>query len=101
MSFTEVEENAASSTTNSEEFEDAQDELRPLPERSALIINAGRGHNHLLRRDALPIENEINDVAINKQISIASQSGNMSTSSISSSLKVKELYSMTKYFILE
>ncbi|OZC08305.1 hypothetical protein X798_04656 [Onchocerca flexuosa] len=87
MSFAEVEENAASSTTNSEEFEDAQDELRPLPERSALIINAGRGHNHLLRRDALPIENEINDVAINKQISIASQSGNMSTSSISSSLK--------------
>ncbi|VDK72432.1 unnamed protein product [Onchocerca ochengi] len=87
MSFAEVEENAASSTTNSEEFEDAQDELRPLPERSALIINAGRGYNHLLRRDVLPIENEINNVATNKQISIASQSGNISASSISSSLK--------------
>uniref|UniRef100_A0A1I7VPM5 WD repeat-containing protein 44 n=1 Tax=Loa loa TaxID=7209 RepID=A0A1I7VPM5_LOALO len=87
MSFAEVEENAASSTTNSEEFEDAQDELRPLPERSTLVIGTGRGSNHISRRDALPIGSEINDTAISKQLSLSSQSGNISTSPTSPSLK--------------
>uniref|UniRef100_A0A0R3S3Q4 WD repeat-containing protein 44 n=1 Tax=Elaeophora elaphi TaxID=1147741 RepID=A0A0R3S3Q4_9BILA len=87
MSFAEVEENAASSTTNSEEYEDAQDELRPLPELSTLIIGTGRGNNHPSRHDSLPIENEVNDSTNNKQLPLPSQFGNISTSSISSSLK--------------
>ncbi|CAG9536757.1 unnamed protein product [Cercopithifilaria johnstoni] len=87
MSFVEAEGNAASSATNSEEYEDAQDELRPLPERSMLIIGIGRSSNHPSRRDSLPNESEISDAAINKQPTLSSQSENISTSSISSSLK--------------
>lgn len=101
MSFAEVEENAASSTTNSEEFEDAQDELRPLPERSTLIIGTGHGSNHPLRRDVLPTESEINNTVISKQLSPRSQSENTSTSSISSSLKVKELLSLMSSMLKE
>ncbi|VDN86845.1 unnamed protein product, partial [Brugia pahangi] len=83
MSFAEVEENAASSTTNSEEFEDAQDELRPLPERSTLIVGTGRGSNHPSRRDDLSIESAISDTVISN----TTQSGNNPASPISSSSK--------------
>lgn len=92
MSFAEVEENAASSTTNSEEYEDAEDELRPLPEHPMLIIGTARGSNHSARLDSLPIESEISDAAISKQISLPLQLGNTSTPLISSSLKVKFLF---------
>ncbi|KAK6114128.1 WD domain G-beta repeat family protein [Brugia pahangi] len=83
MSFAEVEENAASSTTNSEEFEDAQDELRPLPERSTLIVGTGRGSNHPSRRDDLSIESAVSDAVISN----ITQSGNNPASPISSSSK--------------
>lgn len=85
MSFAEPEGNATSSTTNSEEFEDAQDELRPLPDRSRLMIGIGCGSNQPLRHDTSPTESEIG-----KQLSLPSWSGNTSISPTSSSPKVKE-----------
>uniref|UniRef100_A0A915Q5W5 WD repeat-containing protein 44 n=1 Tax=Setaria digitata TaxID=48799 RepID=A0A915Q5W5_9BILA len=87
MSFAEVDENGTSSTTNSEEFEDAQDELRPLPELSTLLINTVRGNNHPSRKDVTPNESGMTDTMINKQLSVTLQSENISPSSIASSLK--------------
>lgn len=90
MSFAEVEENTASSTTNSEEYEDAQDQLWPLPERSMLTVAIGHDSNHSSRRESLPVKSEISDAAISRQLS-PSQSENISNSSVSSSLKVRVL----------
>ncbi|VDK69435.1 unnamed protein product [Litomosoides sigmodontis] len=86
MSFAEVEENTASSTTNSEEYEDAQDQLWPLPERSMLTVAAGRGSSHPSRRESLSVKSEISDAPISKQPS-PSHSENISNSSVPSSLK--------------
>ncbi|VDN02928.1 unnamed protein product [Thelazia callipaeda] len=59
MSFTDVEENLETSASNSDEFEDAQDELRPLPELSSVktaSVSRDSSNSHPSRSSWLPLE---------------------------------------------